>query len=141
MTESNPYEMVSGQVLELDPHEYVAATLRGEHIHVPAHLKDDAVFRDAVETELVKLLNKQLVDEAIVVGSELPRSMVTEDKVHAAAVRELIHLEEAPADNFQHILRLVVTFRIRLDEIDIPEYLKNKLRPFVLNNEPLQEAA
>ena len=111
--------------------EYVSRNLRGEHVEVPPHLKDDALFRNAVENELVLLLNKQLVDEAIHVGEELPRSMVLDDKVHSAAVRELVHLEEAPAENFPDILRLVVTFRIRIDEIDIPEVLKNKLRPFL----------
>jgi hypothetical protein len=126
---------------ELNPRDYVAATLRGEHVLVPEHLKDDAVFRDAVETELVKLLNKQRVDDAIKVGSELPRGMVLDDKVHTAAVRELVHLEEAPVENFDHILKLVVTFRLRLDEIDIPDFLKNKLRPFVPPEEGLQQAA
>jgi hypothetical protein len=89
----------------------------------------------------VKLLNKQLVDEAIAVGNELPRSMILDDKVHTAVVRELVHLEEAPVENFQHILRLVVTFRLRIDEIDIPDFLKNKLRPFLPPEEEVQEAA
>jgi len=143
--------MVAANKIETNPQpysglnasEYVSRTLQGEHIEVPLHLKDDAEFREAVETELVRLLNKQLVDDAIHIGEELPRSMVLDDRVHSAAVRELVHLEEAPVENFPHILRLVVTFRLRMDEIDIPDFLKEKLRPFLPPQDEveLQQAA